>query len=285
MTDQAGYQLLLPRRWTTPAVFNSPHSGHLFPESFLATTRLSALDLRRSEDFAIDELFGFAPALGAPLLAAEISRAVVDLNREPWELDPRMFDGPLPGYVVTDSPRVLAGLGTLPRLAGDGGEICRARLSFAEAEARIERWYRPYHRRLDELVSRTVRRFGAGLLVDCHSMPSGDDRVADIVLGDRHGSSCDRGLAQALADSLRAAGFSVARNQPYAGGFITQSHGQPSLCRHALQIEVNRGLYMNERRLEKRPDFDLIAQRLTRSFRDFLADLPALLQPQRRAAE
>ena len=275
----------VPRRWLSPALFNSPHSGHDFPESFLSTTRLSLRDLRRSEDFAVHELFDFCLAEGAPLLRARISRAVVDLNREPWELDPRMFDGPLPGHVVADSPRVQAGLGTIPRLAGDGGEINRQRLSFAEVEARLARWYLPYHRTLDCLMGRAARRFGQTLLVDCHSMPSGDDRTMDIVLGDRHGAACNRDVVFCLEECLRAQGFAVSRNRPYAGGFITQSHGHPAMGRHALQIEVNRGVYMDERRLEKKPDFAQFRARLARAFQPFLESLPALLTPRRAAAE
>ena len=285
MTESAGHRLVPPRRWTAPALFNSPHSGHAFPEAFLAATRLSLPDLRRSEDFAVDELFAFAGSLGAPLLAATISRTVVDLNREPWELDPRMFDGALPGYVMTDSPRVLAGLGTIPRLAGDGGEISRMRLVFAEAQDRIARWYRPYHRTLDDLMNRAARRFGPVLLVDCHSMPSGDDRTADVGLGDRHGTSCARGVVLHLEDCLRHQGFSVSRNRPYAGGFITQTHGNPALGRHAVQIEINRALYMDERRLAKTAGFSVVQARLAQGLGRFLADLPALMTPRRAAAE
>ena len=191
---------------------------------------------------------------GAPLLRALAPRSYIDLNREPYELDPRMFSGELPGYVNTGSPRVAGGLGTIPRIVSEGEDIYRGRIDFAEARHRIEQVYVPYHRTLSALVNEVMAKAGEVLLVDCHSMPaSATAHVAppvpgtvDVVLGDRFGSSCAEDISAFAEERLQAHGLRVLRNKPYAGGFITQNHGAPHRGQHALQIEINRGLYMNE---------------------------------------
>src|SRR3569833_2928543 len=220
--------------------------------------------LRRSEDSFVDELFAGVVRQGYPLMHAHFPRCFVDVNREPYELDPRMFDGRLPPYANTRSMRVAGGLGTIPRIVADGHEIYRGRLPVAEGLARVERLYKPYHRALRSRLKRTVETFGHVVLIDCHSMPSTslhrDELVrADIVLGDRYGTSC-AGLLTDLVDvSLRAKGYAVIRNKPYAGGFITEHYGAPSHNRHTLQIEVNRALYMDERTLAPSGNFDRLA--------------------------
>ncbi len=247
----AALEILAPELQRVPLVFASPHSGCDYPGPFLAQSALDPMMLRRSEDSYVDQLYAAAPAHGAPLLKALFPRAYLDVNREPYELDPAMFDEILPPYVKTDSPRVRAGLGTIARLVSSGAEIYNRKLSFAEAERRVRELYRPYHAARSELVDRTRQRFGYCILVDCHSMPSpggdntGEGRV-DFVLGDCFGSACHPGITRAVDAALRHRGYRVLHNTPYAGGFTTRHYGKPHLGVHALQIEVDRGLYMDE---------------------------------------
>lgn len=275
----------LPARQTAPVVVASPHSGSVYPASFLAQAAVSLAALRRAEDAFVDELFAAAPALGIPLLAARFPRSFVDANREPYELDPGMFEGPLPAPLNHRTTRVAAGLGMIPRVAATGEAIYRGRVPSAEIEHRLETCWRPYHTALTTLVEQTYRQFGASLLVDAHSMPSSasgvgarDHRV-DIVLGDNHGEACAPELVDWAQAWFTEQGLRVRRNQPYAGGFTTQRYGRPSLGRHTLQIEINRGLYMNETRHEKLPDAAAVEDLMT-SLLDALADqATATFQP------
>jgi len=274
-------------RQTSPLVLASPHSGTHYPADLLAASRLDPLSLRRSEDSYVDEIFGAAPGLGAPLLKAHFARAYLDPNREPFELDPSMFEDTLPDFVNRHSPRVRVGLGTIARVVASGEEIYARKLRFAEAAQRIERLYRPYHRALAQLVEATRNRFGFYLLLDCHSMPSttlpprsglGRGRV-DIVLGDCHGTSCDPIVADTAQRLLVDKGYAVVRNAPYAGGFTTTHYGKPGEGGHCLQIEIGRGLYMDERSYERKAFF----AQLARDMRDLTIALagidPALLRP------
>jgi N-formylglutamate amidohydrolase len=257
------FAVIAPPRQTAAVVFASPHSGNSYPPGFVTASRLDPLTLRRSEDAFIDELFAAAPEKGSPLLKAFFPRAYIDPNREPWELDPTMFADALPSYVNGASPRVSAGLGTIARVVANGAEIYRGKLSFADARLRIETLYRPYHETLQGLIDATHKQFGRALLVDCHSMPSvggpmdrdpGKRRV-DFVLGDCFGASCAPAVMREAESFLRRHGFAVARNDPYAGGFTTRHYGQPARGRHTLQIEINRGLYMDELRIERSAGF------------------------------
>ncbi|MGH7047091.1 MAG: N-formylglutamate amidohydrolase [Stellaceae bacterium] len=262
------FDLRRPGTVRLPLILASPHSGCDYPAEFLAGSRLDALALRRSEDSFVDELFAAAPALGAPLLAARFPRAYLDVNREAWELDPAMFSDTLPDYVNSGSPRVRMGLGTIARVVASGEEIYAGKLCFAEARRRIDGLYRPYHRALHRLVCETEARFGGYLLVDCHSMPSAAGRAcggdgADIVLGDCHGTACAAPILDAARRFLTGRGFAVAINTPYAGGFTTDHYGDPRSHRHALQIEINRALYMNERDYRRKPGFERLAVELT----------------------
>lgn len=285
------FEILAPERWTAPAVFNSPHSGRQYHPDFLRQTRLSPAALRKSEDCYIDELFAGCLDHGAPMLRAHAPRSYVDLNREPYELDPRMFAGNLPGYVNTTSPRVAGGLGTIPRVVAEGEDIYRGKLTFAEAMARIEAIYLPYHRALTALVDEVARQHRPVLLVDCHSMPSSatlhlsPPGSVDIVLGDRFGSSCGEEITALVEEQVRATGLRVLRNKPYAGGFITQNYGAPLKGRHALQIEVNRALYLNEDTLEKTRGFAALRDALAGVAGVLLSSLPELLAPLPIAAE
>ena len=270
----APFEIRTAAEQRVPFVFNSPHSGSHYPDRFLAMIRLDRNAIRRSEDCYVDELFGSAVALGAPMLAANFPRAYLDVNREPWELDPRMFVEPVPPYANIRSARVAGGLGTVPKLVGEGLDIYAGRLPLTEAVARIEAVYKPYHDALKRLLTRTHQRFGYGVLIDCHSMPAsiriGDSGMRpDFIIGDRFGASAAPALTERAIRLLTSMGYTVAHNKPYAGGFITEHYGRPARDLHALQIEVNRGLYMNERTLQRSAGFDALADDLAR----FCADL------------
>jgi N-formylglutamate amidohydrolase len=267
--DNTVYDLRQPTARLLPLVVASPHSGADYPEDLLNSTRLDPRTLRRSEDSFVDALFAAAPELGAPLLAARFPRAYLDVNREPWELDPAMFADALPNFVNTRSPRVRMGLGTIARVVASGEEIYARKLRFTEARHRVEGLYQPYHQVLRRLVEQSEQAFGGYLLIDCHSMPSaagpagGQDNVADIVLGDCHGTACAPRLVEAARAFLAGCGFTVALNTPYAGGYTTGHYGSPRRGRHAVQIEISRALYMDERSYQRKPAFDRIAAEMS----------------------
>lgn len=260
-----------PSRHALPIVVASPHSGHDYPAEFVAAARLDPLALRRSEDAHVDALFAGVGALGVPLVKALFPRAYLDPNREAFELDPDMFADRLPGYVNTRSPRVAAGLGTIPKVVAQGAEIYRGKLHFADALDRIERLYGPYHAALRALVDETRATFGHAVLLDAHSMPSagsvrGEARSStaiDIVLGDRHGAACAPVVTEAAQSWLRGRGYVVACNTPYAGGFTTRHYGRPRQGVHALQIELNRALYMDEPTMTPLAGFAALAADMT----------------------
>lgn len=258
--ERPAFEVMMPATVTVPLVFNSPHSGAIYPPAFLAASRLDPLTLRKSEDCFVDELFGSATTFGAPLLRAHFPRAFLDVNREPYELDPRMFEGRLPSFINARSMRVAGGLGTIARIVGDQQEIYARKLPVADALERIEGLYKPYHRALRQLLQDQHRRFGLAVLIDCHSMPSTgahreEGQRADIVLGDRFGTSAAPFFVDLVEEALRGRGYRVGRNRPYAGGFITEHYGNPANSIHAVQIEINRGLYMDERTLTKTSPF------------------------------
>ena len=249
-----------------PLVFASPHSGRAYPASFVAAARLDPVSLRRSEDGFVDELFAAAPDFGTPLLAATFPRVFCDVNREPWELDPGMFEEPLPPWVNTASPRVGAGLGTIARVVATGEPVYRRKLTFREAEGRIRRLWQPYHAALAALIAETRDEFGCCLLVDCHSMPPHPAQAGnppDFVLGDAHGTSCAPRATRLVEEALSDMGYRVRRNDPYAGGYVTRHYGRPRDGVHALQIEVARPLYMDEERIERLPGMAALQADLT----------------------
>ena len=246
------HEVHAPEAMRAPVLFNSPHSGRFYPPHFVSQVKLDLPTLRRSEDTFVDDLFFGVVERGMPLVRAHFPRSMVDVNREPFELDPRMFDGRVPPYANTRSMRVAGGLGTVPRVVGEAQEIYARKLPIEEALSRIEGLYKPYHRTLRRLVAAAQKRFGAVLLVDCHSMPSmaptRDERPrADIVIGDRYGTSCGGEVSDLVDDVLSRRGYHVVRNKPYAGGFITEHYGTPQSGAHAIQLEINRAIYMDER--------------------------------------
>ena len=273
-----GFDLMLPERQRVPFVFASPHSGRFYPRSFIQASRLNPTGLRRSEDAFVDELFSSSAELGAPMIAARFPRAFLDVNRAPGELDAAMFDGALPMAVETPGVRVNSGLGVIPRVVRDGAEIYRGKLAPDEAQQRIARLYRPYHARLSAMIEETRARFGIAILIDCHSMPSAA-AIPDVVLGDRYGMSASHALMRRAEMAFERQGFGTARNTPYAGGYSTHLYGRPMLGVHALQIEINRALYLDEEHIERTSRFDGIAMRIANALRELTAIDANLLRP------
>jgi N-formylglutamate amidohydrolase len=246
----------------SPLIFASPHSGRLYPVDMMDASVLDADAIRSSEDALVDQLVAGAPDQGAALLTATYARAYMDVNREPYELDPGMFEDELPAFARGRSARVAAGLGSIARIVAEGQEIYGRKLTFAEAKRRIERVHRPYHAALDKLLREAKAKFGLAVLVDWHSMPSAAARtltqsgdsasggICDLVLGDRFGASCSPAMTGVVEGELEAMGYRVTRNAPYAGGYTTEFYGRPGAGIHALQIEINRALYLDEATLE-----------------------------------
>jgi N-formylglutamate amidohydrolase len=271
MADHA-YRLLMPDRVTTPVVFSSPHSGRIYAAAFVAQSALDPRTLRSSEDAFVDDLFADAPACGAPLLAAREPRAWIDLNRACDELDPALIEGVARGG---HNPRISSGLGVIPRVVANGRAIYAGKLSRAEAETRIDTAWRPYHAALRRLTDAALAQFGQTVLIDCHSMPHeaieaharpGQPRP-EVVLGDRFGAAAGREVMDRIEGAFLAAGLRVARNAPFAGAYIAQAYGRPSRGAHAVQVEIDRALYMDEALIERRPDFD--------AFRDLIGGVVA----------
>jgi N-formylglutamate amidohydrolase len=247
---------------------NSPHSGEFFPSAFLERAQLSRDSLRKASDLYVDRLVMPAVEAGVPLMRATLPRSYLDLNREPFELDPRLIAGVLPIEANTRSLRVAGGLGTIPRVIGDQVEIYAGKLAIDEALQRIEYVYVPYHLRLSRELAARHARHGHVVLIDLHSMPSqpagrGARPLPDIILGDRFGGSCAPFLTDRLEELAVGLGLRVERNQPYAGGYITEHYGRPLAGWHAIQIEINRALYMDETRLEPHGGFAAFSAAMT----------------------
>jgi N-formylglutamate amidohydrolase len=272
------FEIVEPPQWRAPIIFNSPHSGSVYPDDFLIASRIDLPTLRRSEDSFMDELIADLSRRGFPVVRVNFPRSYVDVNREPYELDPRMFSGRLPSFANTRSMRVAGGLGTIPRVVGDGQEIYRERLAVEDALLRIETLYKPYHRALRRLINRVHQTFGTVVVVDCHSMPSigvsrDEPRRPDVVIGDRYGTSCAQLLPDMVEATMSRLGYSVGRNKPYAGGFITEHYGNPASGLHAIQLELNRAIDVDERRREKSPRFAQVAADFAK-LADALATVP-----------
>ena len=284
------FEIVQPETHTAPFVFNSPHSGRIYLKGFLEASRLELHGLRRSEDTFVEQLFAPVAGLGAPLMHAHFPRAYLDVNREPYELDPALIEERLPGYANTQSVRVVGGLGTIARVVAESEEIYHQPLSLVDALERINQLYKPYHSALQGLMDACIQEFGVAVLIDCHSMPSSPafetgSLRPDFVLGDRFSTSCNPELTRLVAEQLKSMGYVVAFNKPYAGGFITEHYGRPREGRHALQIEVNRALYMDERRYARSRDFDDLRRDISRLAGAMIAMAPALFDVPRAAAE
>ncbi len=283
----AAFDILRPQQWSMPVVFASPHSGQAYAQDFIDASRLDPLSLRRSEDAFVDELFAAAPTFGAPLLRAHFPRVFVDANREPFELDPVMFEDDLPEHINTTSTRVAAGLGTMARVVVSGDEVYAGKIRFEDARKAIEATYFPYHAALQGLLGEARERFGGCLLIDCHSMPSvggpmdrdpGFRRV-DFILGDRYGASCAPALIDLVEQALQSMDYVVTRNNPYAGGFTTEHYGKPEEGQHALQIEINRALYMNEAKIVRAEGFEQLKKGVSQLIENLAGIDPKILAP------
>ncbi|WP_069300997.1 N-formylglutamate amidohydrolase [Neptunicoccus sediminis] len=263
------YHLHLPETITCGTVFSSPHSGRDYPAAFLEESVLDPVAIRSSEDAFVDDLFRAATDFGAPLLCASAPRAYVDLNRGIEELDAAAIEGV---RASKGNPRVASGLGVIPRVVSEGRALISGKITMAQAQTRLERYYTPYHAQLADLLRTARAAFGQVLLVDCHSMPheavanvSGVfGRSPDIVLGDRFGSSCDNLFVEEIESFLKQEGFRVARNTPFAGAYIAQAYGRPSSGQHCLQIEIDRSLYLNEKTVTKSDQFDDVRKSLSK---------------------
>ncbi len=285
MTADA-YSERLPKAVTTSVVFASPHSGRSYPPKFMAESILDELTLRSSEDAFIDDLIDSAPNLGAQSLLATYPRAYVDLNRAATELDPAVLAGFRRAIII--NPRIASGLGVIPRVVSNGRAIYYGKIPLAEGKKRLEAVWHPYHNRLDAMLKQTKQQFGQAILVDCHSMPhealdlhrpAGHPRP-DIVLGDRFGSSASNDIVEGIAAAFQAAGFVVSRNAPFAGAYICQRYGKPTRGIHAVQIEIDRALYMDERTITPNPNYDRFKQVLA----GVMADIAELGRAQARLA-
>lgn len=261
------YMIVEPLRRIGPVIFASPHSGRHYPADLLLQSRVSLISLRRSEDLYVDELFSAAASHGAPLICALQARAYVDVNRDPAELDPEMFAGAIEH--AQPSPRVQAGLGAIPRIAGDGQSIYRRKLPAEDAARRMREIHAPYHEALTGLLDEARDQFGCAIVIDCHSMPSSarGPQAPDVVLGDRYGAACHPSITTLAEATLRRLGYRTVRNSPFAGGYTTQNYGRPADNVHALQIELSRGLYVDERTLDR-----------TQGFRRVRADMARLAE-------
>lgn len=278
MPDTA-FSVNLPQKLASAVVFASPHSGADYSDSFLEQTILGRKVIRSSEDAFVDQLFQAAPEFGAPLLTAVKPRAYLDLNRSPDELDPALIEGV---QRRGQNPRVASGLGVIPRVVANGRAIYRGKLPLAEAERRIRNCWHPYHRALKGLLDQAHKAFGQAILVDCHSMPhEAIDTMAsrggakpEVVLGDRFGAAADSGIVDRIEAAFAAAGLNVARNTPFAGAYIAQTYGRPSRRQHAIQIEIDRALYMDEANIRPNGNFDTLQKLL----RQVTAEIAAIGQ-------
>lgn len=271
-TETEAYVLTRPAARACPVIFASPHSGRDYPAEFLTQAVLDRQTIRSSEDAFVDELFGMAPGMGAPLLAARVPRAYLDLNRAADELDPAVIEGLAR---VPHNPRISSGLGVIPRVVAGGRAIYCGKLPLAEAEDRLRRFWHPYHQALSALVEETRTAFGQAVLIDCHSMPHeaieahtrpGQPRP-EVVLGDRYGATAGREVMERVEAAFSAAGLRVGRNAPFAGAYVAQAYGRPSRGVHVVQVEIDRALYMDEVRVEPLAGFG--------AFRDLMAGVVA----------
>jgi N-formylglutamate amidohydrolase len=266
------FQITMPKWQSTPIVFSSPHSGRNYPTDFLQASVLDKTLIRSSEDAFVDDLIASAPDCGAPLICATFPRAYLDLNRNSDELDPALIEGVACHF---HNPRVASGLGIIPRVVAQSRAIQRGKVPLAVAQERIVKAWLPYHIALRGLLDVTHWNFGKSLLLDFHSMPQNalpiapDGHQVDIVLGDRFGCAADETISDFIAACFEQMGLKVARNEPFSGAYITKTYGKPARNQHAVQIEINRALYMDEVSVTPKADFA--------AFRQLLADVILLL--------
>ncbi len=287
--ETRAYRILAPDDWCSSVIFASPHSGRAYEDAFLAETILDPVTLRSSEDAYVDQLIGDVAPWGCPVICAQAPRAYVDLNRAADELDPAVVEGVTQRGI---NPRIASGLGVIPRVVAHGRCIYRGKLPLAEAQRRIETFWQPYHDAVDAWMRASVDRFGRAILIDLHSMPheavasfSKSHQPAEIVVGDRFGASADPEMTQFVVACFEKAGFRVALNTPFAGAYILQQYGKPNQQHHALQIEIDRKLYLNPKTLQPSTDFAQTRSKLRQALRDIAQWAKDLDRDQPLAAE
>lgn len=266
---QAPYRLLMPQTRSTSVVFASPHSSRDYPVSFLRQTVLDDHAIRSSEDAFVDRLFATAPRMGAPFLEAGAPRAYIDMNRGPDELDPALIQGLRQGSY---NPRIVSGLGVVPRVVANARCIYRGKLTMAEARARLDTFWHPYHTRLQALLDQSHAQFGEAILIDCHSMPHealdslsrSGVRRPEVVLGDRFGAAASPEVMDVIEQAFLDEGLHVSRNVPFAGAYTAQHYGRPSRRQHVVQVEIDRSLYMNEQMIRPNNNFAAMQEALSR---------------------
>ncbi|PHR63082.1 MAG: N-formylglutamate amidohydrolase [Robiginitomaculum sp.] len=288
LAEPAAVRVIAPTQITSPLVFAFPHSGRQYSASFLQQSRLDPLTLRSSEDAYVDQLFPASALPGASFVHAMFPRAWLDANRHPEALDPDMFIGSLGGSAgQRQSPQVLAGLGVIPKVVAQGKEIYAGKLRRGEINWRLSVAHTPYHQAVADALSRARDRFGVSVLVDCHSMPAicaaqTPAGPIDVVVGNRHGQSCDPMVSKVLGELLQAQDLRTASNVPYAGGYSVLQHSDSDRGAHAIQIELCRALYMDEQSIKKHEGFAqtqgrmiTIMQRLDHAVRENLVSEPS----------
>ena len=271
-TDIRQHTIVEPSTLTSGVVFALPHSGRDYGVSFLNQSILDKISIRSSEDAFLDQLIDGIEKYGAPKIIANAPRAFIDLNRSTDELDPALISG-IKNNIR--SPRISSGLGVIPRVVSHGKEIYRGKLSLEQAQSRIEYYWKPYHKDLSNLLKRAQSIYSQSLLIDLHSMPhdavstqSSFIKAPEIVVGDRFGMSSDPEFTNLIVSILKQHGFRVAKNTPFAGAFITKHHGKIKDKTHAIQLEIDRSLYMDEERILPNSGFEKLKSQL----------FPALIQ-------
>lgn len=265
--SKAAFHVFSPKKLRSGVVFASPHSGANYTETFVSKSILNPLQIRSSEDAFVDSLFAAAPEFGMPFLTAVAPRAFLDLNRALDELDPALIDGV---QRQGQNPRVASGLGVIPRVVAHGQAIYCGKLPLSEAQDRIEGYWHPYHMALKGLLQQAHDQFGQAILVDCHSMPheavdampKRGANIPEVVLGDRFGATASAEVIDKIEAAFAGAGLKVSRNTPFAGAYITQAYGRPSRGQHAVQVEIDRALYMDEVKIEPNGNFATLKELL-----------------------
>lgn len=260
-----------------PLIFDSPHSGRQYPSDFAYACNFE--HLRRAEDTDVDDLYVFAPSLGATLVAAEFPRSYLDPNRRVEDVDTSIIEGQWP-HAVDHSPKTSSGIGLIWRVLDDNSPIYARKLSVAEVERRIAQCHAPYWAAMNSVIDMAHAQHGRVVHINCHSMPEvagpiswvkPGTRFADVVLGDRDGSTCAPAFTALLTNAFRAEGLSVAINDPYKGVELVKRFGRPAENRHSIQIELNRKLYMNEKTRERNANYTELQALLERVMRKVAA--------------
>lgn len=254
-----------------PLIFDSPHSGHIYPDDFNHACPLD--DLRRSEDMYVEELFAGTPAYGAAFLQAHFPRSYIDVNRAVDDIDPKLLAEPWPVGEINPTSRSDAGIGLIRRLIKPGVSVYNRPLKAAEIIQRIETYYTPYHKALEKLLDEAYENFGQVWHINCHSMPASTalprrpigmlgqkPKTADFVLGNRDNTTCDMNFMHAIQSFLRGRGYTVTINDPFKGVELVERYSSPARNRHSLQIEINKKLYMDEQTFEKTKTYTKLAE-------------------------